>query len=290
MILGSPIEGIYLTMRTVLDPGDEVVVLAPSYDALRNLPEDLQCDVRYWYLEESEGGWRLDIDALRRLLTSNTRLVVLNFPHNPTGYQPTADEFDEILRLVSESGAWLYHDEIFRGLEHGDRPRLPSAADRFERSLVLSGLSKTHGLPGLRAGWLIVRDDELRSEVLNTKMYTSICPPAPVEYLSEQAVGIAEQLAERNRHLIRRNLEVAEAFFGRHADLFRYLAPLAGPVGLMGINVPSAREYCERLASEHSIMLLPSGSLGLGDGHVRFGFGWSEFPKSLAAYDDHLTA
>ncbi len=288
VILGSPIEGIYLTMRSVLDPGDEVVVLAPSYDALRTLPEDLQCDVRYWYVEESDGAWRIDLDALSALLTNETKLVVLNFPHNPTGYQPTLREFEQILGLVSESGAWLYHDEIFRGLEHGDRPRLPSAADRFERSLVLNGLSKTHGLPGLRAGWLIVRDANLRAEVLNTKMYTSICPPAPIEYLAEQAVRIAGRLAERNRDLVRQNLALAEDFFDRHRSLFRYLQPLAGPVGLMGINVPSAHDYCERLASEHSIMLLPSGSLGLGDQHVRIGFGLADFANSLAAYDRHL--
>lgn len=290
VVLNSPIEGIYLTMRTMLDHEDEAIVLMPAYDALPNLPADVGAVVRPWHLVESADSWQLDLDGLQSLLSDSTKLVVANFPHNPTGYLPTESEFLDFLRIVAESGAWLYHDEIFRGLEHGERPRLPSAADQTERSIVLGGLSKTHGLPGLRAGWLVVGDATARQAIMNTKMYTSICPPAPVEYLALQGVLAAETLAAKNRELVRANLELAAEFFARHTDLYRFRRPLAGPVGVAAIEVESAERYCQKLATEAGIMLLPAKYLGLDDQHVRFGFGRKTFPAALAAYDAYLSA
>jgi len=288
IVLGSPIEGVYLTMRTLLAAGDEVIVLTPSYDALRNLPEDLAGTVHYWSLTESKGEWSLDLDALGHLLNDKTRLVVADFPHNPTGYLPTGDEFAELVRMVDVTGAWLYHDEIFRGLEHGERPTLRSAADLSECTIVLGGLSKTHGLPGLRAGWLVVRDEAVRQQVMNTKMYTSICPPAPVEYLTLQVLLVSEQLAALNRVLIASNLAIADTFFNRHSDLFTYRRPMAGPVALVGINVASATVYCDSLVEAAGVMLLPSPSLGIGDRHVRFGFGRLSFPEALGAFETYV--
>ena len=288
VVLNSPVEGIYLTMRTLLDAGDEVVVLMPAYDALPNVPEDIGASVRPWFLEETDSGWRLDLDALAALLTNRTRLVVANFPHNPSGYLPTEEEWTAFLEMIGDAGIWLYHDEIFRGLEHGDRPRLDSAADRYEQTVVLGGLSKTHGLPGLRAGWLVVRIDNARRELINTKMYTSICPPAPSQYLILQALRIADQLAADNRELIRTNLALGEEFFAERSELFTFHPPLAGPVALAAIDVPSAVAFCDRLASEGGILLLPAKYLGLGDRHVRFGFGRKSFPEALAAFAEYL--
>lgn len=290
VVLGTPIEGIYLTMRTLLDPGDEVVVLMPCYDALRNLPQDIGCEVREWFVEETDDGWVLDLDRLEALLSDRTKLVVLNFPHNPTGHLPTHDEWSRLLGMLDHVGAWLYHDEIFRGLEHGRYPQLPSAAERYPRSVTLGGLSKAHGLPGLRAGWLVVPDPVMRAEIINTKMYTSICPAAPVEHLATVALSVADRLVTRNRDLVRANLDGAEGFFTSHRDVFRFHRPRSGPVALVGLRVPSATAYCEALATDHGIMLLPSSSLGLGDGHVRFGFGRSSFAESLAVFDAHLRA
>lgn len=289
VVLNSPIEGIYLTMRSLLESGDRVVAIAPSYDALRNLPQDLHCDVQMWHLDESDGAWSIDLDRFAEMLDPAPKLVVLNFPHNPTGYLPTPDEFDRILELIEASGAWLYHDEIFRGLEHGKRPQLPSAAERLERTIVLCGLSKVHGLPGLRAGWLVVRDGGLRDEVMNTKMYTSICPPAPVEYITERTLSVADQLAAKNRALVSSNLDIADEFFERHTDTFRYARPPSGPIGLIGVEQEPASAFADRLVKAAGVMLLPSSSLGLGDTHVRFGFGRKSFPDDLAALDDYLS-
>src|SRR5690606_6876146 len=134
------------------------------------------------------GGWTLDLDEFDRLVTADTRLVIVNFPHNPTGYLPAAAEFDALLDIVRRRGVWLLCDEMYRGLERDPADRLPSAADRYERAIVLSGLSKTYGLPGLRTGWLGVRDPAVRAALINWKHYTTICAAAPGEALARVAL------------------------------------------------------------------------------------------------------
>ena len=232
IVLATPIEGIYLTFRTLLEPKDEVIVLTPAYDALLNLPAHLG-QVKPWALNATADGWALNFETLETLLTPATKLIVINFPHNPTGFLPTEQEFTQLLELAERRGIWVYSDEMYRGLEFGTTPQLPSACDHYEKSIVLSGLSKAHGLPGLRAGWLIIKDAEMREAVMNYKMYTSICPPAPVEVLTQVALSIADKLVEKNKAIVRENLQLAQPFFEKWSELF-YLASAAGGLGRAG--------------------------------------------------------
>jgi aspartate/methionine/tyrosine aminotransferase len=152
----------------------------------------------------------------------------------------------------------------------------------------LAGLSKTHGLPGLRAGWLVSHDEELRARLMNWKFYTSICPPAPTELLAMMALKTGEQIIDRNRRIVKENVEIAESFFKRWSKFFDWRPPMAGSVALVGVQVPSATDYCHELAREVGVLLLPSPYLGYDDRHVRFGFGRKSFPEALAKYDHHL--
>jgi aspartate/methionine/tyrosine aminotransferase len=290
VILGAPEEGIYLAMRTLLEPGDEVVVLTPAYDSLVNVAEHI-CgagQVKKWWLQPTAGGWRLDLAELNRLVTAQTRLIVVNFPHNPTGYLPTLDEFQAILAVARRQGAWLFYDEMYRGLELDGRESLPSAADHYQRSLVLAGLSKVHGLPGLRSGWLVIEDEAVRGRFINWKHYTTICAPGPSEFLALAALKAEPQLSQRNRAIIQQNLDVADAFFARRPELFTWRRPLAGSVALVGLAVPSATDYCHELAKTAGVLLLPSSCLGYGDQDVRFGFGRRNFAAGLSHYDAYL--
>lgn len=300
--LGAPEEGIFITLHAILEPDDEVIVLTPCYDSLVNVAEYLGCHVIRWMLveadepaegpcacpEPAERGWRLDLDALERLVTPRVKLVILNFPHNPTGYLPSRDEWQAIVRIVERAGAWLFSDEMYRGLEYDPGARLPSACDLYERAITLAGLSKTYGLPGLRVGWLALQDGSLRDRILGWKDYTTICASAPSEALAQIALQVGDKLAARNRRIIQDNLNLAEPFFARWQTVFRWNRPQAGSVALAGLRGQSAREFSDRLAAEQGVLLLPSTGLGFGDGHVRFGLGRLSFPAGLEQLNRYL--
>jgi aspartate/methionine/tyrosine aminotransferase len=288
VVLTSPVEGIYLAMRTLLEPGDEIVVLTPAYDALKNMAEHVAGRVRNWQLNPIESDWQLDFDALERLVSDQTKLIVVNFPHNPTGYLPTEAEFRALIDLCQRHGIWLFCDEMYRGLEFGEAGTLPSAADLYERAIILTGLSKTHGLPGLRAGWLLVRHEPTRQALLNWKFYTTICPAAPTEFLAMAALSAGETIVGRNKALIRDNIALAEPFFHRWPDMFTWRRPRAGSVAFVGLNVPSATNYCHNLAQTAGVLLLPGACMGYEDRYVRFGFGRQGFAAALAYYETHL--
>jgi aspartate/methionine/tyrosine aminotransferase len=293
--LSAPEEGIFLTMHALLQRGDEVIVLSPCYDSLANVAEYLVWQVLVtgaWSADdatpEGPGGWQLDLGSLEKLVTPRTALVIVNFPHNPTGYLPSHDEWQALVQIVERSGAWLFADEMYRGLEYEPSARLASGCDLYQRAITLGGLSKTYGLPGLRTGWLVLQDTDLRERLLGWKDYTTICASAPGEVLAEIALQVAEQLAERNRQIIQGNLALAEPFFARWQSIFRWNQPQAGSVALVGLRGRSAQEFASHLVAEQGVLLLPSTGLGFGDGHVRFGFGRLSFPDALAQLDHYL--
>jgi aspartate/methionine/tyrosine aminotransferase len=290
VVLGAPVEGIYLLARALIEPGDEVVVLTPAYDALVNLFEHVAGTdrVRRWRLRPSGGTWTLDLDELRSLLTPATRLLVVNFPHNPTGYLPTPDWQRQLVALTEEFGLTLFADEMYFGLVHSGTPPIPSMADAHGSAVVLSGLSKTHGLPGLRCGWLVARDPDLRARLMNWKYYTSICAPVLTEYLAVAALKARDTLTRRNLERIERNLAVADAFFARWPDRFEWRRPVAGSTALVGFDVPSVAALSERLAREEGVLIQSAAMLGSDDRHMRIGLGRDGFAEALGRFEDWL--
>jgi aspartate/methionine/tyrosine aminotransferase len=290
IVLGTPVEGIYLAARALLDPGDEVIVLTPAYDALTKMFEHVagQTRVRKWAFKSGESSWELDLDDLRALLTPRTRMLVVNFPHNPTGFLPDAQFQQELAALASEHGLWLFSDEMYFGLVQPGTAPIPSAADVSGNAIVLSGLSKTFGLPGLRCGWLIVRDEALRENFMNWKFYTSICPPVPTEYLAIKALKVRETLRDRNITRIGKNLDLADAFFSRWPGLFTWRRPVAGSTALVAYNVPSVEAVSEKLAREEGILIQSAAMLGSDDRHMRIGLGRDSFAEALAKFEGWL--
>lgn len=288
LVLAAPEEGIYIAMRALLEPGDHVIVLTPAYESLLNLAGHITGNVSQWEIQATAAGWALDLAALERLATPDTEFIVVNFPHNPTGLLPSAEEFTAIVAIARRCGAWLFCDEMYRGLERDPNQQLPSAVDLYDRAIVLSGLSKSYGLPGLRSGWLALHDAVLMQSLINWKFYTSICAPGPSETLAKAALSARDALIGRNRELIDQNLLIAQSFFDRRPGMFAWRPPQAGPVALVGIDTPSTTTYCHALAREKGVLLLPGATLGYGDQHVRFGFGRASLPVALGVYEAAL--
>jgi len=292
IMLGTPVEGIYLVARAALNLGDEVIVLSPAYDALINMFEHVVgvSSVKKWKFDPGDTQWQLDFDQLNKLITPRTKMLVVNFPHNPTGFLPTQDQLNELVKIVDENDLILFSDEMYFGLIHSGTQAIKSAADITKRAVVLSGLSKTYGLPGLRTGWLIIQDKELRQNIINWKFYTSICPSAPSEFLAMTAWKVRNQLRERSIAQIELNLRLADAFFQRQPDLFSWRKPMAGSIALVGMNVPSVMAYATQLAEEAGVLILPAITLGSDDQHMRMGFGRSAFREALEKFEAYLNS
>ncbi len=288
--LGTPIEGIYLAARAALNLGDEVVALCPAYDALINMFEHVvgAGNVKRWRFKPGLTQWELDFDELETLITAQTKMVVVNFPHNPTGFLPSRPQLDQLINTVNKHGLILFCDEMYFGLVHTGTPSIPSVADLCPRSVVLSGLSKTYGLPGLRSGWLIVHDRELRENLYNWKFYTSICPPAPTEFLAAAALKVREQLRQHSLDLVETNLKLADAFFERWPQLFTWRRPLAGSTALVEMNVPSVEVFAEKMAREAGVLIQPATTLGWDDHAFRMGLGRAAFETALQKFEEYL--
>lgn len=282
LVTNAPEEAIFLVMQSLLAPGDRVVVQTPCYQSLAELARHHGCTVQPWPMIETETGWQMVLAHLAELLTPETKLLVINAPHNPTGYLPDLAKFEAILALAADRGIWLFCDEMYRGLEYNPAVRLPAASTRYERAISLWGMSKSFGLPGLRIGWLALQDQEILADLMRWKDYTTICSSAPGEFLARLALEQAEAIFARNLAIIQANLAQMRSFMAARSDLFVWREPLAGPIAFARLRHGSAATFCERLVNERGVLLVPSTVFDFGDSHLRFGMGRRNFPEGLA--------
>jgi aspartate/methionine/tyrosine aminotransferase len=275
-------EAIFLVEHALLGPGRRAVVETPCYESALQLARSTGAAVDEWRRRAAD-GWAHDLDALERLLPGAT-LLYLNQPHNPTGTLMRRETFERVSELCAEHGVLLFCDEVYRELEHDPADRLPAACDLG--GLSLGSVSKTYGLPGLRLGWLVTRDAELRERIVSLKHYTTICAPAPSELLTAVALRHRDVLADRSRELVNRNLPLLDELFARHGGLFAWTRPTASSIGFARAAVGDVDAFCERLAAG-GVLLLP-GSVYDEPGHVRFGYGRANLPEAIARLDELL--
>ena len=282
VLVAAPEEAILITMHALLSPGDHVIVTYPGYQSLYEIARSLGCEITHWTLAPSEDRWRLDLQFLADHITPRTKLLVINFPHNPTGHSLTQEEFDAILDLARRHNLYVLSDEMYRLLEYNRASRLPSACDAYERAVSLSGLSKSFGLPGLRIGWLATRDRSAMSAFAKIKDYTTICSSAPSEILAIIALRARESIVARNLGIVLENLAVADRFFERFSHLFRWLRPLAGPVAFpsLVLEIP-IDQFCRNLLTREGVMVVPGSLFEFAGNHFRVGLGRKNFPEAL---------
>ena len=230
LTLAAAEEGIFLVYHALLGPDAHAVVEAPCYGSALELARSTGASVSTWQ-RRYEDRWEHDLDALEAMLRPDTRLIYINSPHNPTGTTMPAEVFQRLLELAEERRMVLFSDEVYRGLEHDPAGRLPAAAERSCSAISLGTVSKAHGLPGLRIGWLACRDHALLEQVRELKLYTTICSSAPSELLVALALRHHELLVERSTQLLLSNLPLIDAFLARHEDLLEWVRPSGGPIG-----------------------------------------------------------
>lgn len=284
LVTNAPEEAIFLSMQAILGAGDRVVVQSPCYQSLAEIARSIGCEVIPWSLQVTGGerpGWRANVDALASLLPG-ARLLVLNTPHNPTGYHFSHADYERVLALARSHGVRVFCDEMYRGLEPSEELAVPPGASCDPRALSLWGMSKTFGLPGLRIGWLVCRDRALVDRIARLKDYTTICSSAPGEYLARLGLTCYAAIAAANRARMARNGAAVASFMDRHADRMSWLMPMAGPISLAEVHGESATALCRRARADAGVMLVPSTMFDLDDRHVRLGMGRDSFVEGLA--------
>lgn len=251
-------EGLYALARVLLGPNDHAIVPTPNYQSAETVPAAI-CETTGVPMRIEGGKWRLDIDAIKDAIRPNTRLISLNFPHNPTGALMPRADLNALITLARADGIYILCDEVYRGVELDPNLQMPQIADVYERGISLNVLSKAYGLPGLRIGWLASPDLDVLQRVERYKHYLSICNAAPAERLGMIALAAREQIFARNRALLRRNLTAFEALLDDFPGLIDFSAPEGGCVAYPRYTGPGTVEtFCADLIENHGILLLPA--------------------------------
>lgn len=281
-------EAIACAVAALLSPGDHAVVVLPTYQSLESIAASAGTASAV-VLRASE-HWRLDVDELRAACTPRTRLLILGVPNNPTGAVPDRDTFDAVLQLAAERGAWVLCDEVHRGLERDGAPRLPQAADVYEKAVSIGALSKAYGLPGLRIGWVACRQHDAIERMNAVKHYLSICNASPSEILGRIAIRARDRILDRNRAITRDNIGRFTRFCADGGEEIEWEPPPAACVAYPRYTGADGVEtFCRRLIEEHGILLLPASIFesplaALPANHFRVGLGRRDFGAGLDAW------
>jgi aspartate/methionine/tyrosine aminotransferase len=281
-------EAIFLFMFAAFQPGDHVVVHSPGYQSLAEVARAAGCDVSPWQARE-ENNWALDLDELRALLRPNTKGIVINTPHNPTGYLMSRQDYDAVHKFAQEQNLLMFSDEVYRESEYDPATRLAAGCDYGQHAISLGVTSKTYGLAGLRIGWIATKNRKIYGSMASLKDYTTICNSAPSEFLAEVAMRNRKKLAERNINIIKQNLVIIDELFARYSSRFEWVRPRAGSMAFPRYLAGNVEEFCDQLVKKAGVLLLPGTVYDDSENHFRLGLGRTNLPQAVQRLDHFLS-
>ena len=264
-------EANFIAMWALASPGDEIVVLTPTYMQTPGVAAAIGAIVHEIPLRE-ELGWQPDPDDIRRTITERTRLVVVTNPGNPTGAVLSGEARTALLDAAERTGTWILADEVYAGAEI-EGAVTPSLRNGYDRVVATGSLSKAYGLPGLRIGWLIGPVD-VAEQLWARKDYTTISPGELTDRLAALALDptVRPRILERTRARIRAGWAIIDEWF-REQGCFTCRRPDAGAICFARYDLPiGSAELAERLRVEKSVLIVPGDHFGI-ENYIRFGFG-----------------
>jgi aspartate/methionine/tyrosine aminotransferase len=283
----APQEGIFLVSNALLDKSDHVICTFPGYQSLYETANAMGCSVDKW--QPSSKDWNFDAAELAKKIRPDTKLIVINFPHNPTGFLPSKEDFLKIIDIARKNNIYVFSDEMYRFLELDPKNRLPSACEIYENAVTLGGMSKSFGLPGIRIGWVATKNKNILDKIIKLKDYTTICSSAPSEILALTALRAKDKILAKQMGIIRKNLAVLDKFFEKYSGLFSWVRPKAGSICFPKILFDkSATEFCREVLRDAQILLSPSTLFEYGDKHFRLGFGRKNMPQVIEKLAEYL--
>ena len=265
-----------LVMQTLMEPGDELATQAPTYKQVWGLASNAGHVVRPFHMS-ADSGWALDIDDLNAQVRTNTRIVALCNPNNPTGYILTEAEMDAVVAAADRVGAWILADEVYRGAERLRQDETPSFFGRYDKVVALGSMSKAYGLPGLRVGWVVGPPDTVE-DLWRRHEYTTITASMISNLLAAYALSaeVRPRLIERTRSYIRNGFPVLEGWMQQQGGLFSYTPPQASAVSFVRYHLDiNSTELMEALCRQASVFVGAGDAFGI-DYHLRIAFGQEE--------------
>jgi aspartate/methionine/tyrosine aminotransferase len=272
LVTNGSAEANFVACHTLLEAGDEIVMMIPNYMQIWGIAEEMGVVPRAFHLQE-KNSWAPDLDELRSMVNSKTKMIVLCNPNNPTGYVLTPEEMQEIVAIADEVGAWIYADEIYRGAELNNI-ETTSFLGTYPKTVVCGGLSKAYALPGLRLGWL-AGPETLIGDAWAYHDYTSITAGILSHKIGEIALSptVRPKILERNRSMLRENLQVMQSWVDGCAGTMRFIPPQAGGMTFMHYDLDiNSTELARSLREEQSVFILAGDCYGM-DHYFRLGIG-----------------
>ncbi|HEY6972281.1 MAG TPA: aminotransferase class I/II-fold pyridoxal phosphate-dependent enzyme [Candidatus Angelobacter sp.] len=271
-------EALLVLMWLAAEPGANVILPQPGFTTFSALPESLQVEVRN-YRVRKENHFRIDVDEIRKLADQNTRLILVNSPHNPTGATISDEELDNLHEFTSSRGIQLISDEVYHPIYHG----LPTkSAARLPHATVIHDFSKAFPLSGVRTGWMIEHDRKRRERYWNARAYFSISNNTAGEMLAEIAMRHRNTVLGRTQETATRNLRRLDAFMTEHRETLGWIPPRGGMTAFPWLlNGEDSRPFCQA-AAEQGILLAPGDCFDEPQ-HFRLGFAamTDKFPEAL---------
>jgi aspartate/methionine/tyrosine aminotransferase len=258
-----------LVHETLVEPGDRVVSVLPTYQQHYSIPESYGADVRILRLRE-ENGFLPDLDELCALAAPGTRLIAINNPNNPTGALMDRAVLEQVVAIARERDAWLLCDEVYRGLAEGDADPTPSVADLYEKGISTGSMSKIYSLAGLRLGWIAAPAGLLRAVSVH-RDYTTISVGMLDDYFAALALEHRDAILARSRRIAGENRAILARWVAREPRI-SWVAPRAGTTALLKYDAPLASEkLCLRLLEQTGVFLTPGSAMDM-EGYLRIGY------------------
>ncbi len=278
-------EALVALMWLAAEPGANVVLPLPGFATFSALPESLGVETRF-YRVRRENGFRIDPHEIKRLTDRNTKLILVNNPHNPTGATVSDEEMEALHDFTAERGIQLVSDEVYHPIYHGKQTR---SAARLPQATVISDLSKAFSIAGVRTGWMIEHDAKRRENYWTARAYFSISNTTTGEILSEIAVRNRDVVLGKTQETATRNLKQLERFMTDHRDVLGWIPPQGGMTAFPWlVSGENERPFCQA-ATERGILLAPGDCFDVPS-HFRLGFAAAgeDFSRALERFGEFV--
>lgn len=275
-------EGNFAVLGHLIGSKEHVIIEHPTYPSLYEIPRSLERDHSLFKITW-ENDFRPDFDELRKLVKSNTRLITLTHPNNPTGSVISESELKEAIEIAEAADAYLMVDETYRDMMFDTPP--PLAATLSPNAISLTSMSKTWGVPGIRIGW-VVGDTPIVQAIRAVREQVTICNSSLGEAISKKMLEKKDQLLKELRKSMLSNYKIVKDWMEDQSWL-EWIEPKSGVVCAPRlVSGDSTDELCYLLVTKYRTFTVPGSKMEL-DGHFRLGFGGEQ--EELIKGLDQLT-